>query len=312
MGDVVRVLVTGASGFVGSHVVDRLARDPEFTVLAGRRDGAPGSVRLDVTDAASVTAAVRDVDALVHCAVGDRAVTVDGTARLLDAASAAGVRRVVHLSSVAVYGDADGRVTEETPLITGGSGYAAWKADAERLCLRASSPEVIRLRPTIVYGAGSALWVETPLRRIRSGRWGTLGAAGEGICNPVHVTDVAEAVARALQAGPEVAGRAFNINGPETLTWNAWFNALAGAAGLGPLPELDAATLRRRRAVGVPLKALRRAIPAIDPDYLLGVPAASESALFARTATYPTEAAGQALGWQPRMGVAEGVAGAVR
>lgn len=318
-----KVLVTGAAGFLGSHVVRRLHGDPRYRVLRGQRDAArasepqpspgaePGVVRLDVTDPASLAAAMQDVDAVVHCAVGNRDVTVDGTRRVCEAAGAAGVQRVVHVSSIAVYGQARGRVTESTPLIPTGRGYAAWKADAERACLAADGVDVVRLRPTIVYGTHSPLWVDAFLRRIRSGRWGTLGAAGEGTCNPVHVDDVADCIALALEAGAQVAGRAFNVNGPETLTWNAWFTTLAETAGLGQLAALTPATIRRRQAIAVPLKALRRAVPAFDPDFLLGVPAGGESALFALDATYPTDAATDALGWRPRIGIAEGVAAAV-
>lgn len=327
-----RVLVTGASGFIGTEVLGRLAADERFAPVAGRRDvpaegpGGTGGrsvpvVRLDLTEPASVAAAVDGVDAVVHCAVGDRRVTVDGTRLLLQACARAGVPRVVHLSSIAVYGGATGVVGEDTPMVAGARGYAGWKVEAERACVapaRPGEPEpsgIVRLRPTIVYGPGSELWVGGMLRRLRSGRWGTLGAAGEGTCNPVHVSDVAAAVLAALTAGDRAVGRAFNVNGEESLTWNDWFTALASAAGLETPPALTARTLRRRRALGTPLKAVlkavRRVLPSVDPDYLLGVPSRSEVDLFALRATYPVEAAAAALGWRPRVLLADGLADAV-
>ena len=112
------VLVTGAGGFVGSHAVRHLSRDME--VIAATRDGRDGTRRLDVRDEAGLRSGLAGVAAVVHCAVGDRAVTVDGTTALLAAAAQAGVRRFVHISSVAVYGGATGEVSEATPMVVPG------------------------------------------------------------------------------------------------------------------------------------------------------------------------------------------------
>jgi nucleoside-diphosphate-sugar epimerase len=308
------LLITGASGFIGGHMVRHLAADPALTVLAGTRDGrriagAPGR-RIDVRNEAGLERALAGVDAVVHCAVGDRETTVAGTSALLQAAARAGVRRVVHLSSIAVYGQATGRVTEATPLVSAeGGGYAHWKAAAEQACKKAQT-EVVILRPTIVYGPGSRLWVHQLARRILSGRWGTLGAEGEGICNLVHVADLVGA-ARAALFAPDAVGRAFNVNGPEQITWNAWFERLAAAIGRPGLPVLPRGRLRQRSLAALPVKALVRALPAARPwfgSWLLCAPAASELALYARAATYPTDKAQAQLGWSPTMPIAEGLA----
>jgi nucleoside-diphosphate-sugar epimerase len=317
----VTILVTGAAGFIGRQITRRLAAEPGFFVRAGSRQGhAVGHeaqpVRTDVLDPASLVAAFAGVDAVVHCAVGDRATTIFGTDHVVQAAKQAGVQRIVHLSSIAVYGQAAGKVAENEKLLACpeyGGGYAHWKAGAEAVCRSLSGPRVVMLRPTIVYGAGSEQWIALPARRILARRWGTMGPAGEGLCNPVHVTDVAEAALAALRA--DVAhGEAFNINGPTALTWNGWFNRLAHALGQPELPAIAPAQLYRRSLAAVPVKALLRALPALRGQFewfLLGAPAASERALFRLQATYPTDKARTSLGWQPRIDLDEGLADAM-
>jgi nucleoside-diphosphate-sugar epimerase len=224
------------------------------------------------------------------------------------------VRLVVHLSSIAVYGPAEGEVDEATPTLTGdGPGYAHWKAAAEAICRAEAGPDlsVVILRPSIVYGAGSELWVRTLARRIIAGRWGHFGAAGEGICNLVHVSDVAAAVRAALNVGAGV--EVFNINGPEPVTWNTWFSHFARAIG-HELPSIAPAAWRRRSRLALPLKAAARIAPVRRrcETYLLGAPSASELRLFALRATYPVEKARRGLGWQPSVCLVEGTQDAVR
>ncbi len=305
------VLVTGAAGFIGGHVLRHLSCDEGLCVIAATRAGRDGARVLDLRDPAGMPAALAGVAAVVHCAVGDRAVTVDGTASLLRAAAEAGVRRVVHLSSVAVYGAASGVVREDAALVAAtGNGYAAWKAAAEQACLAERGVESVRLRPAIVYGAGGTLWVSQMARRIRSGRWGVFGPAGDGLCNLVHVSDVATAVAAALRA-PAAAGSAFNVNGPEAITWNAWFARLAAGIGAGPLPAVSPRRLYLRSLAALPLKAVARLRPGVAAEWLLGAPAASERTLFALHASYPTDAARAALSWAPAIGIADGLAESV-
>ncbi len=308
MGD---VLVTGAAGFIGGHTVQYLSRECGLPVVASTRDGRNGTRRLDVQDPASMAAALAGVDAVVHCAVGGRAVTVDGTRALLRAAAEAGVRRVVHLSSNAVYGGAIGILAEDTAMVPAeGDGYPAWKAAAELACLAETGVETVRLRPTIVYGPGGMLWVGQFARRIRSGRWGVLGPAGEGTCNPVHVSDVASAIAAAVSA-PGAAGQAFNVNGPDTTTWNGWFVKLAEVMGAPPLRTLSPAVLQARLYAALPVKAVARLRLGFGRNWLLGAPRRNELDLFAHRVGYSIEAARKAMGWTPSVPIAAGLAGTV-
>ncbi len=300
------MLVTGAGGFVGRAVVRHL-RATGVAVRAGTRGGgtvldAPG-VAMDVTDRASCDRAMQVIDAVVHCAVGDAAVTVGGTQTVL---AAAGSRRVVHFSSIAVYGATAGVVDEDAALPGGVRGYAAWKQAAEAAC----GATAVRLRPSIIYGPGSAVFVDKLLARMRAGRWGQFGTDADGLCNPVHVDDVARAAYLALTA--EAGGHAFNIDAGTPLTWNAWFARLAVAGGL-TLPEHRPGRLRAWSRAALPAKALARFAPGLRPAlaHALLAPSGSECALFRLHATYPATRARAVLGWQPLVPLDTGIAGCV-
>jgi len=305
---ITKILVTGAGGFIGGYTVRYLERVTGVPVIAGTRDGRAGSCQFDVQDVAGMTEALAGVSTVVHCAVGNRAVTVDGTRDLLRAAAKAGVRRVVHLSSMSVYGGASGRIMEDTPMVSSDEdNYAGWKSAAEQACLAETGVETVRLRPTIVYGPGGRYWLGHTAKRIVSGHWGLLGAAGDGTCNLVHVADVAGAIAAALSA-PLAPGQAFNVNGPETTTWNGYFQALAKAMGRPPLRTITAMELQARIYSALPLKAAAKLRPGLGRDWLLGVPSRSDLGLFASRATYPVDAARDGLRWIPAMGITAGLA----
>lgn len=306
-----RVLITGASGFIGGYLVKCLARDPALSVVTTTRDGGNGSRRLELRDPASVRDALPGIDVVVHCAVGDQSVTVDGTRTLLHAAAQAGVRRVIYFSSMSVYEGGAGVVTEDAPLMSpDGQGYGAWKAAGEQACLAEAGIETVRLRPTIVYGPGSRQWVSWYAQRIRSGHWATFGAAGEGTCNLVHVADVASAVLAALTS-PAAAGQAFNVNGPELITWNSWFARLADAIGAPPLPERSPSAIRAQSLAALPFQVLARLRPGLRPGWMIGVPSRGELSLYASRATFSTAAAQAALPWTPRVTIAEGLTDSV-
>ena len=167
-------LVTGATGFIGGALaaalrdhgddVRGLVRDPDRA-----RGVAPDGVELvtgDVTDPASLRAAVAGVDRVFHTAglVGDwldpraaRRVNVEGTRNLLAAADAAGVGRFVHMSSLSVLGTRHHHGTDETGAYGYGDPYTDTKVDSERVVREfrsLSDMETVCLRPGFVYGPG--------------------------------------------------------------------------------------------------------------------------------------------------------------
>ncbi len=177
-----RVFVTGAGGFIGGRVVEVLHSSGAGEVRAGVRQWAtvvriaryPVEIlQCNVLDPGQVAAAMRGMTHIVHCARGSNQVNIDGTRNVLMAAEREGVRQVVHLSTVAVYGDAEGTLTEDSPTQSGVSEYGDSKLEAERLCREfgARGLPVTILHPTIVYEPSSESWTVEFADRFRAGRW---------------------------------------------------------------------------------------------------------------------------------------------
>ncbi|MFE1578372.1 NAD-dependent epimerase/dehydratase family protein [Streptomyces fradiae] len=170
------IAVTGASGFCGSHVAATAAARGADVLCVGRRPGPVG--RHLAWDAAREVPDLSGADVVVHCAaaVGDplpgspaeaamRAVNVDGTIRLLQAAAG---RPVVWVSSASVYEPGTGRcrVTEDHPVRGHLNAYGCTKAAGEALALAAGA---VVLRPRAVYGDGDPHLVPRLLSRVRRG-----------------------------------------------------------------------------------------------------------------------------------------------
>ena len=244
-----RVLVTGAGGFLGCRTVELLHASGQWDVRAAvRRPG--GAARLarlpveivlaDACSAGDMKRAMTDCDAVVHCAVGtgwppDAAfnVTVDGTRTTAEAALASGVRRFVHISSMAVHGDQVPARLDETVALQEGSGvsYQRAKVLAERAVAQLAERGLpaISLRPARIYGPYSRTFTVRPLTALQSGQLVLAGDA-DTPSNMVYVDNVAEAIACALIAAPSENGQAFLISEPDQLSWKQFYQYFADAA----------------------------------------------------------------------------------
>ena len=305
------VLVTGAAGFIGAATVAAL-RAKGFEARGGVRRGVDGDgvVLCDLDRPETLAPALASVDLVVHAAYGDVAAMPRQTEALLAAMARAGARRLILLSSIAVYGAAEGAIPESAasaPVDAYGAAKVAceaavreWAADGRRAVL---------LRPGIVYGAGSRFWIDKLAERIRAGAWGDFGPRAEGPAALIHVDDLSAMIvglAERLQANATPAPcLALNAIGPERPSWNAYFAALSAHLGRPSPRRWSEAEIGRRVALSLPAKLWRRlGLPGFDALAL--APSSGELALFARRASYETEAA-RTLGLEARIGLGEGL-----
>ncbi len=254
-----RIAVLGADGFVGRAMIRALsASDWAHPVAIGRRSVAPTAggverIQADASDGTALATALKNVDGVINCVLGKGETIANNAKALFGIAATRPDLRIVHISSMAVYGPAVGDVDEDTPLV-GNDWYSIAKVGAEKLA--AGRGNVTILRPGIVYGPGGPQWSVRIAEWLMRHRVGDLGAAGDGYCNLVHVDDVAQAALLALQK-PDAGGQAYNLSLSDPPTWNAYFQRYAKLLGAVPITRISARRLRlETKAVFVPLKVL--------------------------------------------------------
>ncbi len=248
-----RILVTGATGFIGSRVARLLASEHGATVTAGVRDPSrardlePLGIavrRVDVGDRAAVEEAVRGQDAVIHTAHDFRAsprANCRGFEHVLDACRSLGVPRLVHTSSIVVYDDwPAGELREGAAWGAPGTEYENSKSEMERRVdetAHLGGLSVAILQPTIVYGPGGWIWTDRILEQLTTGTV-VLPARCEGLCPVVYVDDVAQAMIRAATTSFEGVER-FIVSGAEPVTWRRLFEAYDAIVGRGSLHVLE-------------------------------------------------------------------------
>jgi nucleoside-diphosphate-sugar epimerase len=260
-----RVLVTGASGFIGGRVAERLVLEhgARVRVLVRRVMGAARLARLpieialgDLADPSGALAAA-DCDFIFNCAKGAgadrsrrRAVDVGGVERLIEAARPA-VARVIHVSTLAVYDlPRDGEVTEDTPPAPPGDPYSEDKLEGERVALALGARHgvpVTVVQPTVVYGPFAGVYGSAILEELRAGPL-MLVDGGEGICNAVYIDDLVTALFSAA-ISERSPGERFLVSGPEHPTWRQFFGGferMLGVERATPVSEAEALELWRR------------------------------------------------------------------
>jgi nucleoside-diphosphate-sugar epimerase len=265
------VLVLGASGFIGSRLVAALDASPTLRPMPASRRGNPP---LDATNPGAMRSALGEARYVVNCIAGRGRTMTLATQTLCDAARDRPPLRIVHLSSMAVYGSATGRVTEDHAPVPPLGGYGAAKRACERIVRTYvdDGGDAVILRPTCVFGPGSAQWTTRVARLLRSRRLGDLGPAGDGTCNLAFIDDLVDAIMRSLTASG-VAGQAFNISGPPELNWNDFLIRYGKLLGATPIRRISQRTLTLESQLMAPTcLALRRlglpAPEAVTPSLL--------------------------------------------
>jgi nucleoside-diphosphate-sugar epimerase len=252
------ILVLGANGFIGGEVVTGLASSGWATPILGVRRPSARSDQfeqriVEATGVDSVAAAMRDVTGVVNCVAGDAQTIAAGAKALFEAAArVTPAPRIMHLSTMSVYGSADGLIDEAATLRGDLGPYSEAKVAAEATA--SAYPHAVIFRPGCVFGPGSEQWTIRIARLLLAHRLGDLGAAGDGFCNLVHVGDVVAAILRALNE-PGADGRAFNLSIPQPPTWNEFLVKYAIALDAVPVRRISQRRLRiEEKLLAPPLK----------------------------------------------------------
>jgi nucleoside-diphosphate-sugar epimerase len=294
----VKVLVTGASGFLGHAVCAELTSRRHDVASLVRRPGSepPGTslVRGDLTDGGLLASAVENVqpDCVIHLAaeiasqrdvrkVAD--VNVNGTRRLLSACTALEEQPRFVFTSTVVTGDAGGAELDEDSELPVETAYGRSKQEGERL-VRESGLHAVIIRPSHVYGPGGWFADEFVKRLRQPGRFAVIGN-GRNWWDVVHVDDVASACVDAAERGP--AHGLYHVVDDEPIRFYDFISLVASELGVGP-PRRIPAWLARFVAGRDPVRAVVRSAKSLNGRIK------------------------RELGWQPRFRTArEGVPAAI-
>jgi len=306
-----RVTITGAAGFIGRRLAERLREDGlEVTGIDMQADRGAGIVAGDITEPGGWQAAAEGSETVIHtaAAVTNSArqdfgwrVNVLGTKHAIDAAAAAGARRFVHFSSVRAFSDTefpDG-VGEDYPVRPSSSVYVNTKIASEQVALQAHAEgriDVTVIRPGDVYGPGSRPWTILVLEAIHKRQF-LLPAMGKGVFSPAYIDNLVDGVLLAA-ADPKGAGEIFTISDGVGVSCKEFFGRyyrMLGRRGPRCLPTPIALALvagpeAAARVSGSPTEISRESMR-----------------YFTRTGTYSIDKARRLLDYEPAVDLDEGM-----
>jgi nucleoside-diphosphate-sugar epimerase len=314
-------LVTGATGFIGGHLTQRLVGEGRRVRCLVRASS--NTARLDalgvelvtgdLTSGRSIAAAADGCRHVVHCAalVSDWAtrkeierVNVAGTRNVVEAAATAGAERLVHVSTTDVYGHPGAPEVDEAHTATRfANWYAETKRAAEAEVARARDLQTVVLRPATVYGPGSVEVIGEIARAIRAGHM-LLVDRGRAIAGLCYAENLVDAALLALDH-PAAPGQAFNVTDGLPVTWRQLADDLAD--GLGSRRVRWSVPYGVANAIGFSLEHGYRAVRAATG--LSTRPLLSRQAVqvMGIDQSFSNARARAVLGWQPRVGYAAGL-----
>jgi nucleoside-diphosphate-sugar epimerase len=243
-----KVLVTGAAGFLGGHLIDMLVeRGDEVRAMVRPVEDASHLRTLtgveivhgDLTDASSLKNAVQGVQRVYNVAAKTgpwgaesvyQAVNVWGVADLIRVAMDAGVERIVHTSSITVYGHhLHGVVSEDHPYHAEDNPYSRTKIEGEKLItdlVEGSGAPVVIVRPAWIYGPRDDASFGRFVARVESGKYFIIGS-GKNVVPAVYVRDVAQGLIKAGDADERVIGKAYTLADDRRVTQSEFMDAIA-------------------------------------------------------------------------------------
>ncbi len=234
------VLVHGADNFIGARLVEALRKKNGIEVRA-----------VPANDESALRRALPGAQSVAHCILGAASRIERGGAmlyRLL--AVAPNAPKVVHLSSMTVYGSVTGVVDESCAMRADLGPYSLAQARAEGLA--ADYSRAVILRSGVEYGPGCATWSGRVARWLRAHRLGDLGEAGDGVCNLIYIEDLLSVMMSALDEQAVMSG-VFNVAGAEKPTWNEYFTDYAVALGATPVRRIGPRRLSLEAGIAAPL-----------------------------------------------------------
>lgn len=309
------VLITGATGFLGGALARRLASEGASVRALARRPERDRYIR-DIPNITVVSGDIADLPRLREVVAGchyvfhaaaalagtldyQREVNVEGTRNVVRAAAEAGVWRLVHVSSIAVYGfEYRGAVTEDLPLHPRRDPYNISKAEAEQALIemaRRAGLSYTIIRPGMIYGPRSGMWTRQMFRLARRSPTVFIGD-GSGSTHPIYIDDVVDLLIRTAQH-PAAHNQAFNCAPDPAPTWRAFLGAyaqLAGHSGWFGLPVWFARPVAYLLEFALRLRGQPKDLPDLLPY--------SQSQV-----TYRMTKACELLGWQARTDLHTGI-----
>ena len=311
------VLVTGAGGFLGGALARQLAAEGvnvraliRNRAKAGYITDVPGITLVDgdLENELSLKKAVEGCAIVFHVAAAlggspdlQARINIEGTRLLATAAAHAGVKRFVHVSSIAIYGftDLPDLITEDTPPSASEFTYTVTKRAAEgvlKLVAAQTGMAYSIIRPGMIYGAGSTNWTLALFKHAKRAPV-LFPGEGDGSAHPIYIDDVVDMILR-MATDDRALGQVFNCTPDPAPTWREWLLGYARLAGghqqWRAIPPFLAHMGAGLGMMFAPAGSGRRDLPEILEMFLSRV-------------TFSTAKGRELLGWEQKISLAEGI-----